>query len=178
MAADPLFEIVKVMLPLSLASFGGGATIIVGLETIAVRQLYWVTPADFVTLFAVSRVAPGPGTTVCTLIGWQLAGLPGELVSSAAIYLPTSLLAYCLFRFSHARRDRPWNAIVRRALAPVGTGLIFTAVWALFRAAAADWAGVAIASASFGILQVAPNLSAILVLVAGAVTMIGYQMLS
>lgn len=177
MAEVSLFEIVEVMLPLSVASFGGGATIIAGLEQIAVRQLEWISAAEFVHLFAVSRAAPGPGTTIATLIGWQVAGGWGAAVASAAVYLPTSLIAYVVFRLTNTHRNQRWHIIMRQALVPLGTGLVIAAIWSLFRAAHAGMIGIGLAVASFAVLQMVPKMPALGVLLGGAVFMIGLELI-
>lgn len=69
-----ILDLLREMVPLSLVSFGGGKAIIAQLETIAVRQHHWITAQEFLHFFAITRVAPGPGTTLAALIGWQLAG--------------------------------------------------------------------------------------------------------
>ena len=57
-----------------------------------------MTEAQFVDAFAIARMAPGPGTLLVTLIGWQVDGAWGALVASIGIFVPTALLVYGLAR--------------------------------------------------------------------------------
>ena len=63
-----------VFAPLSLVSIGGGASVLAEMQHQSVVVHGWVTQHEFAELFAISRVAPGPGALLATLIGWQAAG--------------------------------------------------------------------------------------------------------
>src|ERR1044072_4546380 len=87
-----LLNLVLLCIPLSLVSFGGGQSIIAGLQHQTVDVLGMLTPRAFTDFYAISRAAPGPGTLILALIGWHLDGLFGALVATLAIFLPSSLL--------------------------------------------------------------------------------------
>ena len=124
MRADLLLTILAVFGPLSFATIGGGQGIMPELHRQAVVQQHWISEQQFVFDFAISRLSPGPGSLLVTLIGWQAAGWAGALVASVAIFLPSSLLLYGLARLWAHYRDRPWQRAVERGLAPVAAGLI------------------------------------------------------
>ena len=84
--------------PLSLVSVGGGQSVVAGIHYQVVEQHHWLTEPQFVEAFAISRMAPGPGSLLVTLIGWDIAGWWGALVASVGIFLPSSLLVYGLAR--------------------------------------------------------------------------------
>ena len=67
-----ILDLLREMVPLSLVSLGGGTAIIAQLEVIAVREYGWVGAQEFLHMFAITRVAPGPGTTLSTLIGCRV----------------------------------------------------------------------------------------------------------
>jgi len=69
-----LLALVVVFVPLSLLSIGGGASLLADMEHQSVTVHGWTTPREFADLFAISRVAPGPGTMLAALIGWKAAG--------------------------------------------------------------------------------------------------------
>ena len=97
--------------PLSLVSVGGGQTLVAEIHRQVVGGHGWLTEGQFVDAFAISRMAPGPGTLLVTLIGWRVAGLAGALVASVAIFVPSALLVYGLARCGRARtgRDGSWR---------------------------------------------------------------------
>ena len=51
----------RLLAPLSLVSFGGGPAIYATLQHEVVDLHQWLTPSQFLDLFAIARAAPGPG---------------------------------------------------------------------------------------------------------------------
>lgn len=163
-----IWDLMREMVPLSLVSFGGGTAIIAQLEVIAVRQHGWMTAQDFLHAFAITRVAPGPGTTLATLMGWQVAGFWGALTASLSIYAPSTLLCYGVFRWSSGHRDRRWYRIVQSGLAPVGIGLVAAGVLSLFRVAGGGWLAPAVALLVMVIMELRPKTGILPILILGA----------
>jgi chromate transporter len=119
-----LLSLALVFAPLSLFSIGGGASLIAEIEQQAVAIHHWTTAREFADLFAISRAAPGPGTMLSALIGWQVAGWPGALTATVALYLPSSLLIYAAARVWGRWRGSPWHTAIERGLAPIAAGLV------------------------------------------------------
>lgn len=133
MDSDDLWSLLLIFAPLSLVSLGGGSSIVAPMEQAVVHTQHWLTATEFLNLFAISRAAPGPGTMLAPLIGWKVAGWMGMAVASLALFVPSSLLCYAVFRTSNAHRGRRWHRIMREALEPVGTGLILAGAITIFR---------------------------------------------
>jgi chromate transporter len=134
MRGDNLYlQLIAVFAPLSLLSIGGGQSVVADIHMQSVEVHHWVTQAQFVDLFAISRAAPGPGALLTTLIGWHVAGWQGALIASLALFLPSSVLAYLAIRAWHRHRDRPWYQLVQRALAPLASGLILSSAFTVLR---------------------------------------------
>lgn len=128
-----LLHLILIFMPLSLTSIGGGAAIIAGAQLQTVEVYHWISEPEFLHLFAISRAAPGPGTMLATAIGWEVSGWAGALVATLALFLPSSMLCYTVFRFTNAHREKHWHKTMREGLAPVGTGLIMAGTFSLFR---------------------------------------------
>jgi chromate transporter len=113
-----------VFAPLSLVSFGGGASVFAEMQHQAVVVHGWVSQREFENLFAISRAAPGPGALLTTLIGWEAAGWAGALVVSLAFFLPSSILIYVVAHFWNRWRGSAWHAAVENGFAPIAAGLV------------------------------------------------------
>lgn len=153
----------------SLLSFGGANTIVPQLQLTAVTDHGWLTDAQFADCFAISQVTPGPNTLLVTLIGFQAAGLPGALVATLAITLPSCLLAFAVTRLwlrtGHAR----WHNALELGLAPIGVGLVAAA--GIIVARAVDhgpfgWGVTAAAAALLAMTKVNP----LVIIAAGGIT--------
>ena len=92
MGGDRLLALVLVFAPISLVSLGGGPSVFAEMQRQSVEVHGWLSAERFLDLFAVSRAAPGPGSLVAALVGWEAAGFAGALAAALALYLPSSLL--------------------------------------------------------------------------------------
>lgn len=159
--------LILVFVPFSLTSIGGGGAIIAGIQNETVNVHGWLSAADFIHLFAVSRAAPGPGMMLATVIGWKLAGWLGAVTASLALFLPSSLLCYAVFRWSNTHREKRWHRAMREGLAPVGIGLILAGIISLFRVTDGGMLGLLIACLATAILYVFPKFPVLIVLALG-----------
>lgn len=119
---------------LSMLAFGGGAGVMPDIQRAAVDTYHWMTPGEFLDMFAISRAAPGPGSLIVLLIGQKAAGLPGAAVSFVAMFLPSCVVMHFVARFWHRAAHSAWRDVVEKALAPVAIGLTFASGLALMRA--------------------------------------------
>ncbi|HTY69997.1 MAG TPA: chromate transporter [Alphaproteobacteria bacterium] len=129
-----LLQLVAVFAPLSLVAFGGGPTIVAELERQTVAVHGWLTHQDFIDIFAISRVAPGPGILMITLFGWKVAGWLGAVVASLAFYIPSGLLVFGASLLWRRHRAASWRDKVERGLAPIAIGLIFAGAYSVLNA--------------------------------------------
>ena len=77
---------------LSFVAFGGATALLPELYRVVVDQRQWMDATTFAHLYAIAQAAPGPNVLVVTLIGWQVAGLAGELTATVAMCLPMSVV--------------------------------------------------------------------------------------
>lgn len=176
MRDGPLLALLLIFAPLSLTTIGGGQGIVSEIHRQVVLEHGWLTEPQFILDFALSRLAPGPGSLLVALIGWDVAGLPGAVVAATAIFLPSSVLLYGLARLWVRYRGRPWQDAVERGLAPVAAGLILAAALTIAEAAQGGWLAWAVALASTAILA-STRVSPFLLLGAGAAVFLGARVL-
>jgi len=167
-------SLLAVFVPLSLLSVGGGQAVIPEIHRQVVLGQGWITEAQFVADYAISRMSPGPSSLIVTLIGYQAGGLLGGLLATLAIFLPSSLLMYALVRVWSRHRGARWQRAVENGLAPVAAGLILASCVTLLRAAAGGWMVPAVAVASAGILMT-DKVSPLWLIGGGAVVFLVFQ---
>ena len=143
-----LLDLALVMSKLSLSALAGSGTIVgeLGRETVAHG---WMTSQQFTAAYALSQLAPGPGTLVVIPIGYRAAGLPGALVALLAFVGPTSLLAAASVTVWGRLRGAAWAQTSRTALMPVAVGLILGGAFSLARSTLTGAPGLVIAVAAF-----------------------------
>ncbi|MFM1816488.1 MAG: hypothetical protein RLZ98_3183 [Pseudomonadota bacterium] len=138
MRDDPYLSLVVILVPLSIASIGGASGIYAPLQHQVVEVHQWLTPKDFLELFAVCRFLPGPSSLLGAMIGFQVAGVLGALVALLALYIPSSALFYFVARSWTSNSGKAWHVALQRGLAPIAAGLIMAGVVALFELSGGD----------------------------------------
>ncbi len=166
MKDDIPWQLVLVFTPLSLLSLGGGQSVIADIGKQVVDVHGWITEADFVDLFAISRAAPGPGSLLSTLVGWRVDGAIGAVVASLAYFIPSSLIAFAVARVWNRYRGRAWQGVLERGLAPLATGLILSGAFAVLLSSSGTVSIWLIVAASTAIFILRPKLGPLPVLLA------------
>lgn len=142
-----LLNLISVFGRLSLAAFGGGVGILAEMERLVVAH-GWVTQREFVDIFALGQITPGPGMLISTVIGYRVAGFTGAFVAGVAMFLPTSLLTWVVADRWGRLKASPLVTAIRGGMAPVGIGLLATGGYILARTAIDGAVPAAIAAAT------------------------------
>ena len=69
--------------------YGSGYVLLAFLRADFVVQLGWLTDQQLIDAIAIGQVTPGPVFTTATFIGYILSGLPGALLATLGIFLPS-----------------------------------------------------------------------------------------
>src|SRR5205807_1589910 len=69
--------------------YGSGYVLLAFLREDFVQRLGWLTDQQIVDAVAVGQFTPGPVFTTATFIGYLVGGLPGALVATVAVFLPS-----------------------------------------------------------------------------------------
>jgi chromate transporter len=162
-------SLLSVFVPFSLVAIGGGSSIFAPIQQEAVNVHRWITAREFIELFAIARVSPGPGSMLSTVIGWKVAGWGGALVATAALFVPSSILCLGVSNIWNRYRGREWHKALETGLAPIGAGLMFAGVLAILRLAHAGPFAWGLAGLVALILTWRPKTHPFAVLLIGAV---------
>jgi chromate transporter len=148
--------------------FGSGLAIVPFLRDGVVAQHHWLTDGQFLDAVAMGLITPGPVVITAGFIGYLVAGLPGAIVATVAIFTPIYLGVVVPGRWFLRHRDNPQiKAFVSGATA-AAAGALSGAVVVLTRQAVTDWPTVAIALGTLVVLWRFKIGEPYLVLAAGA----------
>ena len=156
-----------VFAPLSLVTVGGGQTVVADMQRQVVDVHHWMTPGAFLDAFAISRMAPGPGSLLATLIGWQVAGAWGAVVATLGIFGPTAILIYGVARLWTRYQGALWQRALEAGLRPVAAGMILAAVFVLMQTLDGGWLAIGISLAATAVLM-STRVNPLLLLICGA----------
>jgi chromate transporter len=135
MMTSPLLALFGYFAVLSLLAIGGANAAIPEMHRIAVDVMGWMSDGQFADMFAISQMSPGPNVIIVTLIGYHVAGLAGAGVATAAMCVPTCVLAFLAARLWDRFKEARWRVAVQAGLVPVSLGLIAASAFVLARAA-------------------------------------------
>ncbi|MCH7519326.1 MAG: chromate efflux transporter [Candidatus Dadabacteria bacterium] len=72
--------------------YGSGYVLLAFLEADFVETLGWITSQQLIDVVALGQVTPGPLLTTATSIGYLTAGIPGAVIATVGIFLPSFVL--------------------------------------------------------------------------------------
>lgn len=167
MSAGELFALFVHFLSLSAFATGGAIALASDMHRYVVDRHGYITHAQFVDSIALGQAAPGPNILFVTVMGWQIAQLPGAVATTLGITLPALVFPVIVSRLGRlAQFDRLMKSL-QRGLGPVAVGLTAATVYLLARELPGSWMGFAIAGATFGLVLFTPLPPAVPILTAG-----------
>ena len=135
-----LFDMAAYFALLSLVSVGGLPAVLPELQRYVIEVKGWLSPDDFLQLYAIGQAAPGPNMLIVSLIGWKAAGLPGALVALGALCGPAAVLAYGVADVWERFKGSPWRQAIQRAMVPLVVAFILSGGYVLATPAKVpDW---------------------------------------
>ncbi|HYN89520.1 MAG TPA: chromate transporter [Ardenticatenaceae bacterium] len=87
---------------------------------------------------AVGQFTPGPVFTTATFIGYVLAGIPGAVLATVGIFLPSFVFVAATNPLVPRLRTLPWTAALLDGVNVAALGLMAGVTWQLGRAAIFD----------------------------------------
>ena len=98
------------MLKIGSVLYGSGYVLLAFLEGDLVDRLGWVSEQQLLDAVSIGQVTPGPVFTTATFLGYLVAGVPGALVATVAIFLPSFVFVGLLTRITDRLRASPWTS--------------------------------------------------------------------
>jgi chromate transporter len=150
LAVEPitLTALFLAFLKIGAVVFGSGYVLLAFFRTDLVDRLHWLTEVQLLDAVAAGQITPGPTFASATFIGYLLAGLPGSIVATIAVFLPSFLLAVLSGPLLGKLRNSTAVAAVLDGLNAGSIALMAAVCYQLGRAAVGDWFGVVLMFAS------------------------------
>jgi len=151
-ASVNLLTLGAVFLKAGALLYGSGYVLLAFLRGDLVERLGWLTDAQLLDAVAIGQVTPGPLFTTATFIGYLLAGIPGALVATTAIFLPAFVFVAIIGPFADRVRDRPLTAALLDGVNAAAIGLMAAVSIQLGASAIRDPLTVGLGLASVAVL--------------------------
>ena len=104
--------------------YGSGYVLLAFLRADFVTNLGWLTDKQLLDAIAIGQVTPGPVFTSATFVGYLVGGLPGALLATLAIFLPSFAYVAISAPLLPRLRKSPWAAAFLEGVTLASLGLM------------------------------------------------------
>lgn len=151
------------------ALYGSGYVLLAFLESEFIRIYPVISEKQLLDAVAVGQLTPGPVFTTATFVGYLVLGIPGALVSTAGIFLPSFLLVWLLRPLIPKLRNSKWAGGILDGVNIASLGLMTAVTVRLGMSSLIDLLSVTLFIVALFVLIKKKINSAWVILVAGAI---------
>ena len=148
--------------------YGSGYVLLAFLRADFVERLGWLTETQLLDAVAIGQVTPGPVFTTATFIGFLLAGVPGAVIATVAIFLPSFVFVAAIHPLVERLRASSVTAPILDAVNASAVGLMTVVMVFLGRSAVVDVPTILAALAALAVL-IFTKVNSLWLILAGAV---------
>lgn len=105
-----LWKLGLFFLKIGAVLYGSGYVLVAFLEGGLVADFGWLSEAELLDAIAIGQFTPGPVLSTATFVGYVVAGVPGALVATVAIFLPSFFFVLILNPLIPRLRESRWTA--------------------------------------------------------------------
>lgn len=153
-----LWELFVVFFKLGAFTIGGGIAMLPLLQNTLINEKKWFTKEEFVDIVAVCQSLPGVvAINMATYVGYKKKGLPGSIVSTFGVTVPSFVMILIIARFISSLGDNRIAMGAMAGLRAAALGLVAVAIIQLAPAAIKSKRAMLAAALAFvliGILNV------------------------
>ena len=155
LAVEPvsLLAIFAVFLKIGALLYGTGYVLVAFLRT-EVGGRGWLPDAQILDAVAAGQLTPGPVLSSATFAGYLIAGVPGALVATVAIFLPAFVFVAVAAALAARATSSPRLRLVSDVLVAASLGLLLAAAVALGDDVLRTWLSVVVFLAALVALRV------------------------
>jgi len=147
-----LAKLFLVFLKIGAVLYGSGYVLLAFLRADFVERLGWLTDQQLLDAVAVGQLTPGPLFTTATFIGFVLGGIPGALLATLGIFLPSFIFVAISNPFIPRMRKSIWFGSLLDGVNVASLSLMAAVTWQLGHGSLTDWLSILIAITSFVLL--------------------------
>lgn len=126
-----LWQLGLFFLKIGSVLFGGGYVLVAFLERGLVQEYGWLTKEQLLDAIAIGQFTPGPLTSTCTFIGYIIANIPGAIVATLGVFLPSFFYVAILNPLIPRLRTSKWTAAFLDSVNVSSLALMAIVTWQL-----------------------------------------------
>lgn len=149
--AVSLWKLGLFFLKVGAVLYGTGYVLVAFLEGGLVEDFGWLEREQLLDAIAIGQFTPGPLLSTATFIGYQIEGIPGAVVATAAIFLPSFVFVAAISPIVPRLRRLSWTAAFLDAVNVSAVALMAVVILKLGRDTLFAWPAGTIVWPAWGI---------------------------
>lgn len=148
-----LFDLLISFFKIGLFGFGGGYAMISLIQNELLAH-GWLSMEEFINIIAIAEMTPGPiAINSGSYVGLKIAGLPGSIIATTAVVIPSFFLVLLLAHFYKQIRESRYIKGLLLYLRPTVIALILAAAISIARTSIIDIKSIIIVLGTFFLLH-------------------------
>ncbi len=141
-AGVSLWKLGLFFLKIGSVLYGSGYVLVAFLEGGLVKDYGWLTQHQLLDAIAVGQFTPGPVLSTATFVGYVVSGVPGALISTIGIFLPSFIFVLILNPIIPRLRASKKMSAFLDAVNISAIGLMAAVIIHFASSALTDWRGI------------------------------------
>ena len=137
-AKSQLLQLGLFFLKVGALLFGSTYVLIAFMQRQVVNQYHWLTYQQMLDAVAAGQITPGPISSTATFAGYVIAGLPGALVASLGMYIPSFLIVMLTGKYLPKISRIPLVQYFLKGVTASAVALIAHTTFGIYQAAIID----------------------------------------
>jgi chromate transporter len=155
---DRLARLGLFFLKVGVLIFGSGMVLFAFIQRDVVTGYGWLTLQQLLDAIAVGQMTPGPVLSSATFIGYLVAGAPGAVISTIAVFFPSFVIVALIGPWIPRLRQSSIAQAFLRGVNAAVVALILSVSLALFRSAVVDvWTALVVVVGLVALLRFKVN---------------------
>jgi chromate transporter len=147
-----LIQLFLIFLKIGSVLYGSGYVLLAFLQADLVTRLGWLTEQQLLDAVAIGQLTPGPLSSTATFIGYVLGGVPGAIVATLGIFIPSFIFVALSNPLIPRLRRSPWAGALLDGVNAAALGLMAAVTWQLGRASWVDPLTIILGLISLGLV--------------------------
>ncbi|BBB48455.1 chromate efflux transporter [Pelolinea submarina] len=137
-ARNQLLQLGLFFLKVGALLFGSTYVLIAFMQRQVVNQYHWLTYQQMLDAVAAGQITPGPISSTATFAGYVIAGLPGALVASLGMYIPSFMIVILTGKYLPKISRIPLVQYFLKGVTASAVALIAHTTFGIYQAAIID----------------------------------------
>ncbi|WP_119079202.1 chromate efflux transporter [Chitinophaga alhagiae] len=162
-------KLFSIFLKIGAVLYGSGYVLFAYMDESLVRHHHWLTRQQLMDAIAVGQITPGPILSSATFAGYLINGVPGGVLATIGIFLPSFFISFFLHKILSSARKSQRLRIFLDGLSAASVSVIAVVGLHLLTASVETWRGASILAACLALTLFSKKISTVFIILAGSI---------